>query len=348
MVTFWFIVIAFLWTGFMVLEGFDFGVGSLQAVVGGDDAGRREVLHSIAPVWDGNEVWLITAGASMFAAFPVWYATAFSGMYPALVLLLVVLIVRGVGIEFWGRRDTVRWRRGWSIALAVSSLLAPLLVGVALADFAYGLPINDQQEFVGNFWDLLPLYSVVTGIAFVAITLLHGAVFLSIKVRGEPHRRVIRLARRLAPIAALLVIAMEIWTHVAIGEGFLLSVTELLAIVAVIAAVWLVFVDSWGWAFVATVVTIASMVVSIFADMYPNVLVSTLGASNNLTIHNASAESYSLKVMTIIAAIFLPTVIAYQAWTYHVLRRRLTGPAGLPPTEPMARTKEKSGRLSHS
>jgi cytochrome d ubiquinol oxidase subunit II len=348
MATFWFIVITVLWTGFMVLEGFDFGVGALHGVVGGDEAGRREVLHTIAPVWDGNEVWLITAGASMFAAFSGWYATAFSGLYPALVLLLMALILRGVGIEFRNRRDHVGWRRWWGIAVAVSSIVAPLLIGVALADFGYGLPIDAQQEFVGDFWDLVPLYSVVTGIAFVAMTLLHGAVFLSIKVHGEPHRRAVRVARTIAPIAVVLVAAMAIWTHVAVGQGFLLSTVELLAIVSVIAAAWLVFAGSWGWAFVATVVTIASMVVSIFADMYPNVMVSSLDPANNLTIQNTASAPYALKVMTIIAVIFLPAVIAYQAWTYHVLRRRLTEPAGSPSTDRVARTEDASGRLTHS
>ena len=340
MTTFWFIVITVLWTGFMVLEGFDFGVGALHGVVGGDDAGRREVLHTIAPVWDGNEVWLITAGASMFAAFPGWYATAFSALYPALVLLLVALILRGVGIEFRGRRDTAGWRRLWSIALVASSIAAPLLVGVALADFGYGLPINAQQEFVGNFWDLLPLYSIVTGIAFVAITLLHGAVFISIKVHGETQRRAARIARTLAPIAVILVLVMAIWTHVSVGHGFLLGAAELAAIVAVVAAMWLVFAASWGWAFVATAVTIASMVVSIFSDMYPNVLVSSLNSANNLTIHNASSASYSLKVMTIIAVIFLPAVLAYQGWTYHVLRRRLSGPVVASSTQQFAGTED--------
>jgi cytochrome bd ubiquinol oxidase subunit II len=327
MTTFWFIVITVLWTGFLVLEGFDFGVGALHGVVGGGDPGRREALHSIAPVWDGNEVWLITAGASMFAAFPGWYATAFSALYPALVLLLIALILRGAGIEFWGRRESARWRRGWSVALVVSSITAPLLVGVALADFGYGLPIDAQQEFVGNFWDLLPLYSIVTGVAFVAITLLHGAVFLSIKVHGELRRRAVRLARTIGPFAAILVIAMAIWTHVSLGQGFLLNLAELAAIVAVIAAVWLVMAGSFGWAFVTTAITIASMVVAIFSNLYPNVMVSSLNEANNLTIHNASSAPYALKVMTIIAVIFLPLVLAYQAWTYHVLRRRLTEPA---------------------
>ena len=324
MTTFWFIVITMLWTGFLVLEGFDFGVGALHGVVGGDDAGRREVLHTIAPVWDGNEVWLVTAGAAMFAAFPGWYATGFSGLYPALVLLLVALILRGVAIEFWGKRASTRWRRQWSIALVASSIVAPLLVGVALADFGHGLPIDSQQEFVGDFWDLLPWYSVVTGVAFVAIMLLHGAVFLSLKIHGEPHRRAVRLARIIAPTAAVLVFAMAIWTHVVVGQGFLLNLAELAALVAVVAAVWLVMAGSWGWAFVATAVTIASMALSIFSNLYPNVMVSSLNEANNLTIHNTSSAPYSLKVMTVIVVIFLPGVLVYQAWTYHVLRRRVT------------------------
>jgi cytochrome d ubiquinol oxidase subunit II len=326
MVTFWFIIIAVLWTGFLILEGFDFGVGALHSFVGKTDDGRREVLHTIAPVWDGNEVWFITAGAAMFAAFPGWYATGFSALYGALVLLLVALILRGVGIEFRHKRETTRWRNGWSTALVVSSLAAPLLVGVALADFAHGLPIDANQQFVGNFWDLLPIYSIVTGIAFVAITLLHGAVFLSFKVHGEPHSRSMWLARILAPIAAALVIAMVIWTHVVAGHGVLLNLIELAAIVAILGAAWLVSVGSWGWAFVATTLTIAGMVLSIFSDLYPNVIVSTLDPANSLTIHNASSGPYALKVMTVVVAIFLPAVLVYQAWTYHVFRRRLNAP----------------------
>jgi cytochrome d ubiquinol oxidase subunit II len=326
MATFWFIVIAVLWTGFLVLEGFDFGVGALHVAVGQTEDGRRQVMQTIAPVWDGNEVWLITGAAGMFAAFPGWYATGFSALYGALVLLLIALILRGVGIEFRHKRETVRWRRGWSIALVVSSIAAPLLVGIALADFAHGLPVDANEEFVGNFADLVPAYSVVTGVAFVAITLLHGAVFLSLKVHGEPHRRSIWLARRLAPIAAALVIAMVIWTHVVVGHGVLINIVELAAIVAVLAAVWLVLAASWGWAFVATTVTIAGMVLSIFSDLYPNVLISTLNPAYNLTVHNTASSPYALRVMTIIVAIFLPVVLVYQAWTYHVFRRRVTAP----------------------
>jgi cytochrome d ubiquinol oxidase subunit II len=324
MTTFWFIALAVLWTGFLVLEGFDFGVGALHTLIGGDDTGRREVIHTIAPVWDGNEVWLIVAVAGTFAAFPGWYATGISALYPLVVLLLIALILRGVGIEFRQKRDTRRWRTGWSVALVVSSLLAPLLVGIILADFGHGLPIDSRQEFVGNFGDLLPFYSVVTGIAFMAMSLLHGAVFLCFKTGGDYHVRAARWARALAPVAIALAFAMLIWTHVQVGHGALLNFVELIALVAAVAALWLVLVGSWGWAFVATAVTLAGMVLSIFVDLYPNVLISTTSAANNLTIHNASSASYSLTVMTIIVAIFLPGVLAYQAWTYYVLRRRVT------------------------
>jgi cytochrome bd ubiquinol oxidase subunit II len=327
MTTFWFIAIAVLWTGFMVLEGFDFGVGSLHAVAGRGDEGRRLILHTIAPVWDGNEVWLVVAAAGTFAAFPGWYATAFSSLYQVFVLLLVALILRGVAIEFRGRRDTLRWRRLWSASVIFGSIVAPLLVGVILGDFLYGLPIDSHQEFVGGFWDVLPVYSVVTGVAFVAMTLLHGSVFLVIKTEGPPHERSVRLARTFAPIAVALVLAAVIWTHVVGGHGFLLSIVELAAIVAVIAAAWLVTAGSFGWAFVATTVTIAAVVLSIFTNLYPNVMVSSLGAANNLTVQDTSSSPYSLKVMTVVIAIFLPVVLIYQGWTYHVLRRRFTAPS---------------------
>ncbi len=324
MTTFWFITITVLWTGFMILEGFDFGVGTLHGVVGRDDQTRREVLLTIGPVWDGNEVWLVVAAAAMFAAFPGWYATAFSGLYLAVVLLLVALILRGVAIEFRSKRDSARWRRLWSAAVIFGSVVAPFVVGVTLADFLYGLPIDASQEFVGNFGDLFSPYAIVMGFAFIAITLLHGAVFLAIKTHGPPHYRSQRLARMFAPITVALVLAAVIWTHVVAGGGALLTITELAAIVAVVAAAWLVAARSYGWAFVATTVTVAGVVLSIFTNLYPNVLVSTLGSANNLTVHNTSSAPYSLKVMTFVLAFLLPVVLVYQAWTYHVFRRRIT------------------------
>ena len=194
MVPFWFIVIAILWTGFFILEGFDFGVGMLHSLVGRDEAGRRAAINTIGPLWDGNEVWLIVAGAAMFAAFPGWYATMFSGLYLAMVLLLMSLIIRGVAFEYRGKRDAARWRRTWDVALIVGSLLAPLLIGIALGDLLHGLPINSSQNYTGSFWDLLQPYALFTGVTLVLICLLHGATFLSLKTTGE-HARTFPAAR---------------------------------------------------------------------------------------------------------------------------------------------------------
>jgi cytochrome d ubiquinol oxidase subunit II len=331
LIPFWFILIAVLWTGFFALEGFDFGVGMLHAVVGTDEAGRRTAINTIGPLWDGNEVWLIVAGAGMFAAFPGWYATMFSGFYLALVLLLASLIVRGVSFEYRGKRDALRWRRTWDVLLTAGSLLAPLLIGVALGDLLHGLPINSKQEYTGSFWNLLQPYGVFTGITLVAMCLLYGATFLCLKTTGDMRERSWRLARRIAPVAAALVFGFVIWTHVTASKGFFLNPIELLAMIAGLAAVWLVYEHREGWAFAATAVTITSCIVSIFVDLYPNVMVSSTSAANNLTVHNTASGPYSLKVMTVVAVVLLPFVLAYQTWSYYVFRRRLSRDTFQPP-----------------
>jgi cytochrome bd ubiquinol oxidase subunit II len=199
LIPFWFIVIAVLWTGFFVLEGFDFGVGMLHSVVGRDDASRRAAINTIGPLWDGNEVWLIVAGAAMFAAFPAWYATMFSGMYLAMVLLLAALIIRGVAFEYRGKRDAARWRTTWDAALTTGSVLAPLLIGIALAGLLHGLPINSAQNYTGTFWDLFQPYALWTGITLVLACALHGATFLCLKTTGDMRERSWQLARRGPP-----------------------------------------------------------------------------------------------------------------------------------------------------
>jgi cytochrome bd ubiquinol oxidase subunit II len=281
-------------------------------------------IATIGPVWDGNEVWLIVAAAGMFAAFPGWYATWFSALYLALVLMLVGLILRGVTFEFRNKRDSTRWHRGWDAALLFGSVLTPLLVGVALSDLVYGLPINADQEFVGDFWDLLSVYSVLGGLTFVLMCLLHGATFLAIKTTDEIRARAMRVARLVAPITAVAVTAYVIWTHVISEQGFLLTVLELAAIVVVLSAVWLVRIDRDGWAFTATAVTIGLVVLNIFTDLYPNVLVSTVNSAYNLTIDNTASAPYALKVLTIVTVVLLPGVLVYQGWTYHVFRKRVT------------------------
>jgi cytochrome d ubiquinol oxidase subunit II len=323
LVPFWFIVIAILWTGFFVLEGFDFGVGMLHDVVGTDEAERRAAINTIGPLWDGNEVWLIVAGAGMFAAFPGWYATMFSALYLALVLLLASLIIRGVAFEYRGKRDAARWRRTWDVLLTTGSLLAPLLIGVALGDLLHGLPINASQNFTGSFWDLLQPYAVFTGVTFVLICLLHGATFLCLKTTDRMRERSWLAARRVAPFTTAAVIGFIIWTHVTASTAFFLNVIELLAILAAIAAAWLVYEHREGFAFAASTVTIAACVVSIFVDLYPNVMVSSTSHAYNLTVYNTASGAYSLKAMTVVVIIFLPLVLAYQSWTYYVFRKRV-------------------------
>jgi len=324
LIPFWFIVIAILWIGFFVLEGFDFGVGMLHQVVGTDEPSRRAVINTIGPLWDGNEVWLIVAGAAMFAAFPGWYATMFSGMYLAIVLLLAALIVRGVAFEYRGKHDTGRWRRTWDVLLTVGSVLAPLLIGVALGDLLHGLPIDANQEYTGSFWDLLQPYAIFTGITLVLICLLHGATFLCLKTTGDIYERSGVMARRVAPFTGAAVIGFIIWTHVTASGTFFLNLVELLAILAVIAAVWLVYEHRDGFAFTATTVTIAASVGSIFVDLYPNVMVSSTNSAYNLTVHNTASGAYSLKAMTVVVIIFLPLVLLYQGWTYYVFRKRVS------------------------
>jgi cytochrome bd-type quinol oxidase subunit 2 len=334
LVPFWFIVIAILWTGFFILEGFDFGVGMLHNAVGGDEAGRRAAINTIGPLWDGNEVWLIVAGAAMFAAFPGWYATMFSGLYLAMVLLLAALIIRGVAFEYRGKRDAARWRRTWDAALTAGSVLAPLLIGVALGDLLHGLPINSAQNYTGSFWDLLQPYALWTGITLVLICLLHGATFLSLKTTGDMRQRAGLLARRIAPATAAAVLGFVIWTHVTASSTFFLNPVELLAVLAAIAALWLVYEHREGFAFAATTVTIAACIGSIFTGLYPNVMVSSTNPAYNLTVHNTASGAYSLKAMTVVVIVFLPLVLGYQAWTYYVFRRRVSREEFQPPASP--------------
>ena len=340
LIPFWYIIIAILWTGFFVLEGFDFGVGMLHSLIGRDEAGRRAAINTIGPLWDGNEVWLIVAGAGMFAAFPGWYATMFSAYNLALVLLLAALIVRGVAFEYRGKRDAARWRRTWDVLLTTGSLLAPLLIGVALAGLLHGLPINSSQNYSGSFWDLLQPYALFTGITLVLICLLHGATFLCLKTTGDMRERSWQAARRVAPFTGAAVVGFIIWTHVTAGTTFFLNVIELLAVLAVLAAVWLVYEHREGFAFAATTVTIASCILAIFTDLYPNVMVSSTNPAYNLTVHNTASGGYSLKVMTVVVVILLPVVLAYQTWTYYVFRRRVSRQEFQPPAPPPETTPE--------
>jgi cytochrome bd ubiquinol oxidase subunit II len=324
--TLWFVVLAILWVGFFVLEGFDFGVGALHMLVGRTEQERRLAVSTIGPWWDGNEVWLIVAGAGTFAAFPGWYATWFSALYIALLLVLAALMARGVALEYATKRDNERWLRAWRWALTIGSLLAPLLIGIGLGDLLAGLPINSNHDFTGNFGDLFTGYGVWTGFTLLGLCLLHGATFLKLRTTGAVRERARALARPLGWAAIALLIGFVVWTRKVAGGPEVPEPVQILAVIAVIFAARLVATDHDGWAFIASAVAIASSVGSIFIDLYPNVMVSSTNAAYNLTVHNSASGGYALKLMTIVVVIFLPLVLLYQGWSFYVFRGRLKGP----------------------
>jgi cytochrome d ubiquinol oxidase subunit II len=324
--TIWFIIIAVLWVGFFVLEGFDFGVGALHTFIGRSEEERRIAINTIGPWWDGNEVWLIVAGAGMFAAFPGWYATMFSALYLALVLVLLALFARGVSFEYRGKREDARWRAGWSRALTVSSLLLPLLIGVALGDLLTGLPINQQHNFTGNFFDLLTGYGLMTGVTLLVLCLLHGATFLALRTTDELRERARAAARTIGWGAIVVNVAWIIWTLVVIGGGTLPEPTQIFGLLAVIFAQRLSTTGNDGWAFAASGFGIAAAIGQIFISLYPNVMVSSTNAAYNLTVNNAASDHYSLVVMTVAAVLFFPLILLYQGWSFHVFRGRVSAP----------------------
>jgi cytochrome d ubiquinol oxidase subunit II len=324
--TIWFIIIVVFWVGFFVLEGFDFGVGALHMLIGRSETERRVVVNTIGPWWDGNEVWLIVAGAAMFAAFPGWYATMFSALYLALVLVLVGLFARGVSFEFRGKRESRRWRTGWTWALTVGSVLIPLLIGVGLGDLLYGLPINQQQNFTGNFFDLLTGYGLMTGITLLTLCLLHGATFLALRTTGEIRNRARAFARVIGFVAIVVNIGWAIWTLVVIGGGTVPQPTQIFGVIAVIFAALLTSTDHDGWAFASSGFAIAAAVGQIFIALYPNVMVSSTNTAYNLTVNNSASGHYALVVMTVVAAILFPLVLLYQGWSFHVFRARVKTP----------------------
>ena len=324
--TIWFVIVAIFWVGFFVLEGFDFGVGMLHTFVGKTETERRVALNTIGPWWDGNEVWLIVAGAATFAAFPGWYATMFSALYLALLLVLAALMARGVSFEFRGKSEDPRWRGTWRWCTTLGSLLVPLLLGIGLGDLLNGLPINQSHNYTGNFIDLLTPYGLWTGVTLLALCLLHGATFLKLRTDGEVRERARAAARPLGWVAIALVIGFVIWTLAVTGKRDVPEPVAVLAIIAVIFAARLTRTEHDGWAFSASAVAIAATVGSIFIDLYPNVMISTTNAAYNLTVNNAASGSYALKVMTVVAVIFFPIVLAYQGWSFHVFRARVKTP----------------------
>ncbi|OGO16363.1 MAG: cytochrome d ubiquinol oxidase subunit II [Chloroflexi bacterium RBG_16_48_8] len=325
--TVWFLLITILFTGFFILEGFDYGVGILLPFLGKSDKERRMIINAIGPFWDGNEVWIITAGGAIFAAFPEWYATLFSGFYLALALMLFALIIRGVGFEFRSNEVKPLWRKTWDWLIFTGSLIPALLWGVAMANLLKGLPIDENFTFVGTFWDLLNPYSLISGLAFLSLFILHGAIFLSLKVEGDVSDRAISTAKRLwGPALVWVLVAGGIGlfgTDMVDRLGILSGIFPLVAGLGILAAGWNIGKRQFGSAFIGTVIGIAFSTITLFRGLFPRVMVSSLDPDWSLTITNASSSDYTLKVMTIVALIFVPLVLLYQSWSYWTFRKRI-------------------------
>ncbi|MFM6940960.1 MAG: cytochrome d ubiquinol oxidase subunit II [Candidatus Planktophila sp.] len=327
--TFWFVLIAVLWVGYFILEGFDFGVGVLLPFVSKNEADRRAVLTTLGPVWDGNEVWVLVAGGATFAAFPEWYATLFSGFYLPLFLILTSLIVRGVAFEYRSKYGKAQWRQRWDIAIVIASFIPALLWGVAFANIVRGVPIEKSAdgylEYTGGFFNLLNPYALLGGVVTLTVFLTHGAVFLSLKTDGGIRARARAMALKLGLIAAVAAVAFLAWTNISL-PAFSGLVFGLSLVVAVLwlAGLFAVLKVREGWAFIFSAATIATFVATLFYALYPRVMPSSISAQFDLTITNSSATENTLTVMSWVAVVMTPLVLMYQGWTYWVFRKRVS------------------------
>ncbi|WP_159769890.1 cytochrome d ubiquinol oxidase subunit II [Streptomyces sp. HM190] len=318
----WFVVIAVLWIGYFFLEGFDFGVGVLTRLLARNRPEKRVLINTIGPVWDGNEVWLLSAGGATFAAFPEWYATLFSGFYLPLLLILVCLIVRGVAFEYRAKRPEEKWQRNWETAIFWTSLLPAFLWGVAFANIVRGVKIDRDFEYVGSVVDLLNPYALLGGLVTLTLFTFHGTVFVGLKTVGDIRERARKLALRVGAVTAALALLFLLWTQTEKGDGTsLVAVT--VAVAALVAALVAVRAGCEGWAFALSGLTIVAAVAMLFLTLFPNVMPSSLNEDWSLTVTNASSSPYTLKIMTWCAAIATPIVMLYQGWTYWVFRKRI-------------------------
>ena len=325
----WFLLIAFLFTGFFVLEGFDYGVGILLPFLGKGDTERRMIINTIGPFWDGNEVWLVAAGGALFAAFPDWYATLFSGFYLEMFFILLALIMRGAAFEFRSKRDDPRWRTCWDWMIFGGSVLPGFLWGVVVANLIHGVPIDATMNYVGTILTPFSPFALLCGLSLVALFTLHGAIFISLRVNGPMMRRAQKAARLIwLPTLALFLFI--------VGFGYNLSAVfhrlildprivpfGYVTLAALVAIPWLVIRGRSGWAFTMTTIVILLTAVTVGLGMYPNVMLSSLNPAWSLTVTNASSSPYSLTVTSWIALSIVPFVLLYQAWNYWIFRQRI-------------------------
>ncbi|NJD60818.1 MAG: cytochrome d ubiquinol oxidase subunit II [Anaerolineae bacterium] len=329
--TLWFIFIAVLYTGFFILEGFDFGVGILLPFLGKNDTQRRTIINTIGPLWDGNEVWLIAAGGATFAAFPNWYATLFSGFYLPLFLVLIGLIVRGVAFEFRSKDENPTWRSLWDWCIFTGSLLAAVLLPIAFSNLERGVPIDANMQYVGGVFNLLNPFALLAALAVVVLLIFHGAAFLSIKTEGELEQRAKGVVRSLWLLVVLILVIFIVTAFITTDIRLRLSVLPILFPVLGAAAIlisgYFLRKEQYGRVFLMTCLTVAFVVLTIFAFLYPRVMVSSLNPLWSLNIENAASSFTTLRLMTIVTLIFLPIVLLYQGWTYWIFRKRVSGDA---------------------
>jgi cytochrome d ubiquinol oxidase subunit II len=323
----WFILIAALWIGFFFLEGFDFGVGMLLPFLGKRDEERRAIINTIGPVWDANEVWLIMAVTAMFAVFPSWYATMFSGFYVAMFLIVVGLVIRGISFEYRSKNARPGWRSRFDWMIAVGSFLNSLLFGIVFTNLLGGVPIDRNMTYAGNPLSWLTPYGLIGGLTMVSVFLLHGANFLTLKLENDMRERARAAARTLYVFAAtmvlILAIATYVYTDITVQIGIDPGILPIASVVFLLATIYFINNRMEGWAFTMTGLNIILTQVAFFTLMFPRVMISSINPAWSLTIYNASASPYSLAVMSVISLIFIPIVLAYEAWSYYIFRKRV-------------------------
>ncbi|MEH3090169.1 MAG: cytochrome d ubiquinol oxidase subunit II [Microbacterium arborescens] len=325
----WFFIVGVLFVGYFVLDGFDFGVGMSLPFLGKDNVSRRQIINTIGPVWDLNETWVIVAGACLFAAFPEWYATLFSGFYLPLLIILIALILRGVSFEYRHQRDDPTWRKRFDLMIVVGSALPAFLWGVAVANIVQGVPIDADKEFTGTLFTLLNPYALLGGVVTLLLFFTHGVYFVALKTDGTVREQARRLATKSGLLTLVAAAVFLAWTVLSAANAAapllpLVIVTAVVAAVMLVAAILANLRGREGWAFGAGAGTVMFAVLTLWLALFPNVMPSSTDPAWNLTIENASSTDYTLTIMTWAAVIFLPLVLLYQGWTYWVFRKRVT------------------------
>lgn len=324
----WFLLIGLLFVGFIFLEGFDFGVGMSTKFLARNEMEKRVLINTIGPFWDANEVWLITAGGAMFAAFPHWYATLFSGYYIPFVVLLLALIARGVSFEFRGKAQMNKWKQTWDWSIFFGSILPPFLVGVLFSSLIKGLPIDEKMNMYAGFTDIVNLYTVVGGVAFVLLSYLHGLMFISLKTTDSLRDRAREQAKKIyyacGAIIVLFVGLTALYTPAFTEKGLYIIPIFGVVILLYLLLLPLLKQKRERLSFTMTGLIMILVTASFFVTLFPNVLISSLDSANNITIYAAASGDYSLKIMTVVALTMVPIVLAYTIWSYYVFRKRVT------------------------